>query len=189
MVPPLDDATRTEARLLLREATATTSLPQRSAARQVPWAASASDQASAPHPAPMAPPLPPLPPRRRTAVADGINGRLVAVFSVAWVLGFVVQAVQPLPDGPHVAPPAWAVFLNSVYLLALLATIVGFAVRQRWALLASALAASTWAAGVVACPLVNHHETVGVAWGVALATSIGIAAASAVAFARAGRPS
>ena len=39
------------------------------------------------------------------------------------------------------------------------------------------------------CPLVNHHETVGVAWGVALATSIGIAAASAVAFARAGRPS
>jgi hypothetical protein len=136
----------------------------------------------------MAPPLPPAsPPRRRIAIADQISGRLVAIMSVAWVCAFVVQAIQPPPDDPHVALPAWAVGVNTVHVVALLATIVGFAVSQRWALLASATAAASWAVGVTACPLVNHHETVGLAWGVALVTSLGIAVASALAFARASR--
>jgi purine-cytosine permease-like protein len=164
MAPPLDDATYMESRLLLREATAT---PART---------------------PLGPPAPvqrnPRPPLRRASLGDNISGRLIAALSGGWFLLLVISAAQPPPDGSHPTLPVWAAVMNTVADVALLATIVGFAVQQRWSLLTSAASAGLWTVAVLACPLVDHHETLGAAWGAALVTSAGLTAASVAAFSR-----
>jgi hypothetical protein len=181
-MPPLDDATRIQRQLPPRAARTETDPVREILTETGPIRESAP---AAPPPAPPLPPAPPVPAVSPTpAWLNRMSGRLIAALSIGWVGLLIAATVQPLPDNPHASLPAWAIAVNMVADIALLATLVGFAVRQRWALLTSALAAFGWVVAVAACPLVDHHETVGALWATLLAISAGLVAASATALAR-----
>ncbi len=186
MAPPLDDATHADARVLLRDATAVpvrTPLVAPQVRQQTSLLISPQISRSQPQLPSEVPPGPPAP-GLRASLVDSISGRVIAALSGAWFLLMMISAAQAPPDGSHPTLPAWAAAMNVVADLALLGTIVGFAVRQRWSLLTSTASAGLWTVAVLACPLVDHHETLGAAWGGALITSAALTAASAALFAR-----
>ena len=133
--------------------------------------------AEQPRPAP-APPAPPVPPRapvpearapRRTRpVLPATGVRLVGVALLALLT--IGTAVQPAPNGPEPVAPGWVVAIETGITVALLASLVGFALGRRWALTAGLVTGSGLLVLSVLCPSTGHHAVAGW-WFAQLATS------------------
>jgi hypothetical protein len=103
---------------------------------------------------------------------------------VAWLVLFPTGvALEPTTNAPE---PWWAAVAGVGLLTAMTVTFVGLARRRRWAVGASLIASSIFAAGVFACPATGHHAF-GLWWIGEFAASMALVAASGVAYLRASK--
>ncbi len=87
-----------------------------------------------------------------------------AALAVGWIATLqLLYALEPAParSGPS---PTWAVALTIVSMVALAATAMGLAGRQRLGLVASMGAVGVFLVGAVMCPASGHHAAVGSWW-------------------------
>jgi hypothetical protein len=102
---------------------------------------------------PLAQPLPGAP-----ASLDRIAWPVAAIVAATWaVIIPLTFAIEPAPADPEAAIPAYASLLSFGLFLALGTMAVGLISRSRSGLIASAVAATTWMAMAIACPVSGHH--------------------------------
>lgn len=88
------------------------------------------------------------------SLASPIPLRLVLAMAALWVVSLVVVfSIAPAPTGD---PSGTAIAVGVAFDLALLATLAGFAVLQRWGLLASAAGGVVFLVGAGLCSLGGH---------------------------------
>ena len=93
----------------------------------------------------------PAPPRTLT---DRVPLRLVLAVAALWIAGlYVVFSLAPAPTGD---PTTAGILVGVAFDLSLLATLAGFAVLQRWGLLASAVGGAVLLVGAGLCSLGGH---------------------------------
>jgi hypothetical protein len=114
------------------------------------------------------------------------NGIEVGIGGLAWlVLLTVGTIIEPAADNPDAASglaEVWA----TLAAVTMMATLVGFATRSKWAFATSTIASTILLAGVLACPTSGHH-VFGPWWIGQLACVGGILAVGAWGTSRAGR--
>ena len=90
----------------------------------------------------------------RRALSDSIPLRLALAMGALWVVSlFVVFSLAPAPAAD---PTATAIAVGVAFDVAILATLAGFAVLQRWGLLASAAGGVVFLVGAGLCSLGGH---------------------------------
>ena len=110
------------------------------------------------------------------ALADRLPLRLVLAFGALWVVSlYVVFSLAPVPTGD---PSTTAILVGVAFDLSLLATLAGFAVLQRWGLLASAFGGGVLLLGAGLCSLGGHTGGWLVAQYVTGATILGLSQAA-----------
>jgi hypothetical protein len=88
------------------------------------------------------------------ALTGRIPLRLVLAVAALWMVGlYVVFSLAPAPTGD---PSTTAILIGLAFDLALLGMIAGFAVLQRWGLLASAAGGAVLLFGAGLCSLAGH---------------------------------
>ncbi len=93
-------------------------------------------------------------PTDRRALSDSIPLRLALAMGALWVVSlFVVFSLAPAPAAD---PTATAIAVGVAFDVAILATMAGFAVLQRWGLLASAAGGVVFLVGAGLCSLGGH---------------------------------
>lgn len=104
----------------------------------------------------------------------------------ALMLGLFVLAVavQPVADGPAPERPLWALALDTVTTVGLLALVVAAVAGRRWALWAGLATGAPMLVLSVSCPVSGHHEYAAW-WGVQLAATAAITVVSAALLRRA----
>ena len=117
---------------------------------------------SAPDLAPPSLASPPEPVRPRATHASVPRGpvsmRWVVAVGVCWVVLFPLGiAIEPAPAEPDAAEGVLATVVALGFFLALGATVGGLALRRRWGLVASVVAAGILLGMAVACPATGHH--------------------------------
>ena len=91
---------------------------------------------------------------RRPTLTDAIPLRLALAMGALWVVSlFVVLSIAPAPTAD---PSATAIAVGIAFDLTILATLAGFAVLQRWGLLASAAGGVVFLVGAGLCSLGGH---------------------------------
>ena len=91
------------------------------------------------------------PPR---SITDRVPLRLVLAVAALWIVSlYVVFSLAPAPEGD---PTTTAILVGIAFDLSLLATLAGFAVLQRWGLLASAFGGGVLLVGAGLCSLGGH---------------------------------
>lgn len=87
-------------------------------------------------------------------LSDSIPLRLVLAVAALWAVSlYVLFSLAPAPSGD---PGATALAIGLALDLSLLAALVGFAVRARWGLLASAAGGGVLLLGAALCSLGGH---------------------------------
>lgn len=80
--------------------------------------------------------------------------RLVLAIAALWVASlYIVFSLAPAPTGD---PSTTAIWIGLAFELSILATLIGFAARQRWGLLASAAGGGVLLVGAALCSLGGH---------------------------------
>jgi hypothetical protein len=119
-------------------------------------------------------------------LAEPISTRWAMIAAVAWVVLLTVGiAVEPPPTNPNAVDPWFVSALGTLLLGALLTTLAGLWMRQRWSLAASLVAAAMLVVSTVLCPVSGHHAGVGGWWAVQLGCGLGLVATSVLAWRRA----
>jgi len=109
-------------------------------------------------------------------LADSIPLRLVLAVGVLWAVSlYVVFSLAPAPSGD---PGTTAIVIGLAFDLSILATLGGFAVLQRWGLLASAVGGGVLLVGAGLCSLGGHTGGWLVAQYVTGATIFGVSQAA-----------
>lgn len=93
-------------------------------------------------------------PVRRRSLTDAIPLRLALGMAALWVASIVV--VYSIAPAPIADPTATAIAVGVAFDLAILSTLIGFAVLQRWGLLASAAGGVVFLVGAGLCSLGGH---------------------------------
>jgi hypothetical protein len=149
----------------------------------------ALDGSPAPPTMPAEPASAPAPPRPSWRwLLGSISGGWALGAAVAWIVllnvGIRVMPTRS-PEELAAATPLWASILDWASLALLVVALAGFAMRRRFGLAASLGSALILTSFTVACPITNHHETVGLWWSVQLACFATLAVLSVVGLRRA----
>lgn len=92
--------------------------------------------------------------RRARRLDDAIPLRMALAMGALWIVSlFVIFSIAPQPEGD---PTATAIAVGVAFDLTLLATLAGFAVLQRWGMLASAAGGAVLLVGAGLCSLAGH---------------------------------
>jgi hypothetical protein len=90
----------------------------------------------------------------RRRLDDRMPLRLVVAVAALWLVSlYVVFSLAPAPTGD---PTATAIAVGVAFDLAVISTLAGFAVMQRWGLLSSAVGGGVLLAGAGLCSLGGH---------------------------------
>lgn len=109
-------------------------------------------------------------------LTDSVPLRLVLAVVALWAVSlYVVFSLAPAPTGD---PGTTAIVIGLAFDLSILATLVGFAVLQRWGLLASAGGGAVLLLGAGLCSLGGHTGGWLVAQYVTGATILGVSQAA-----------
>ena len=91
---------------------------------------------------------------RQRSLTDAIPLRLALAMAALWIVSiFVVFSIAPAPAAD---PTATAIAVGVAFDLTVLGTLAGFAVLQRWGLLASAAGGVVFLVGAGLCSLGGH---------------------------------
>jgi hypothetical protein len=126
------------------------------------------------------------PPPRRTGRRwdDEISIAWAAAALLAWfAIMTAIAEVQPAAADDF-AGPWWALAMAVVFTALFMATVIGFAMRRRWAFGVSLVGAALLAADTIICPVTGHHPA---GWWVAVPAvgSTGLLAMSVIGLRRA----
>lgn len=90
----------------------------------------------------------------RPSLTDAIPLRLALAVAALWIVSlYVVFSLAPAPSSD---PDTLAVLVGVAFELSILATLGGFAVLQRWGLLASTVGGGVLLVGAALCSLAGH---------------------------------